>query len=68
MKQYEVTMICREIWRAKVTVNAGDNDDLETVKDEAWTMFDDNKSLSLEQENFTKVEAKRKEKADARMS
>ena len=61
MKQYEVTMICREIWRAKVVVNAGDNDDLETVKDEAWSMFDANKSLILEQENFTKVEAKQKE-------
>ncbi len=53
--EYEVTMICREIWRAKAIVNT-ENPDLEAVKDEAWSKFDDLKSGSLEQENFTKVE------------
>ena len=55
--KYKVTMICREIWRAETVVDTGKGDaDLEDVKDLAWLKFDDNKSKSLEQENFTKVE------------
>lgn len=56
MKQRKVTMVCREIWRATVIVTSEDNEDLEAVKDRAWAKFDENKSLDLEQENFTKIE------------
>lgn len=56
MAKYKVTMICREIWRAKVVVEAEDDADLEVVKDKAWAEFDAKKSRDLEQENFTKVE------------
>ena len=54
-KRRKVTMVCREIWRATVIVE-DDDDDLESVKDKAWAQFDANKSLDLEQENYTKVE------------
>lgn len=54
--KYKVTMICREIWRAE-TVVATEGKDLEAIKDAAWSRFNGIKSRSLEQENFTKVEA-----------
>lgn len=53
----KVTMTCREIWRAQVVITHGDDEDLETVKDRAWALFDGCKSKALEQENYTKVEA-----------
>ena len=56
MAKYKVTMICREIWRATAFVEAPIGKDLEDLKDEAWAEFDINKSMDLEQENFTKVE------------
>ena len=51
----KVTMVCKEIWRAVVVIDS-DEEDLEVVKDAAWALFDVNKSKSLEQENYTKVE------------
>ena len=56
MKKYKITMICREISRATVFVEAPVGKDLEDIKDEAWAKFDANKSMDLEQENFTQVE------------
>ncbi len=56
MRQYKVTMICREIWRATVIVEDKPSGmDLEEVKDIAWAKFDSNKSCDLEQENYTRV-------------
>jgi len=55
--KYKVTMICREIWRATVIVEYPIGKNQEVIKDEAWAQFDEKKSLDLEQENFTKVEA-----------
>ena len=57
--KYKVTMIRQEIWRAETVVDTKSVKgvgDLEDVKDLAWLAFDNNKSKSLEQENFTKVE------------
>ena len=64
MKKFLVTMICKEVWRAKVIIDydpkplAKDDEeiDLETIKDQAWATFDKNFKKELEQENFTKVE------------
>ena len=53
-------MICREISRAKTIVETESiksiDDDLEVVKDKAWSQFNNNMIGGLEQENFTKVE------------
>lgn len=58
--RYKVTMICREISRAKTIVETESiksiDDDLEVVKDKAWSQFNNNMIGGLEQENFTKVE------------
>ena len=55
MKKYKVTMICKEIWRAEIGVEAN-GVDMEKVKDVAWAKFDKIRKKDLEQENYTKVE------------
>lgn len=58
--KYRVIMICREISRSEAIVETESvksaDDDLEAVKDRAWSQFDSNMTSGLEQENFTKVE------------
>ena len=56
MMKSKVTMICREIWRAEVVIEHPIGKNQEAIKDEAWSQFDEKKSLDLEQENYTKIE------------
>lgn len=52
--KYIVTMMCKEIWRAE-TVIESESDDLEEIKDIAWSKFNDICEQDLEQDNYTKV-------------
>lgn len=53
--KYKVTMVCREVHRAEVTI-VHDNNDQEVIKDKAWELFDAFCKDGLEQENDTKIE------------
>ncbi len=52
--RFMVDMVCKEVWRARTTVEI-DVDDAEVAKDKAWAKFDKTCKKDLEQENFTKV-------------
>ena len=57
MKRSVVEMVCKEVSRVTLTVEHSDDATQEEIKDMAWAKFDANMSSSLEQENFTKIQA-----------
>lgn len=57
MKKSKVEMVCKEVSRVTVFLEHSDGASQEEIKDMAWAQFDENCTMELEQENFTKIRA-----------